>query len=104
MTKLEIIKIIKTKTGQDRSEIETTLNCFFDTLNQSLAEGHTVYFRGFGSFQPKLQMPRRAYDIGKKQEVHVDQWIKPTFKPSNFLIQSINSTPEINSNDLPTYQ
>lgn len=92
MTKAEAIAAISEKTGIDKASVSTTLEAFFVTVKDSLAEGEPLYVRGFGSFINKKRAAKKARNISKQTTVTVPEHHVPSFKPSKEFVELIKTT------------
>ena len=60
MTKLELVKQISQRTGIERQDVVAVLESMMINVQDSVANGETIYLRGFGSFGND---PRKFYAI-----------------------------------------
>lgn len=58
MTKSELIERLAERSDLPKKRAEEAVNCIFDALAESLADGRRIEIRGFGSFSLKQH---RAY-------------------------------------------
>ena len=91
MTKAEAITAISDKTGIDKASVSTTLEAFFVTVKDTMADGEALYVRGFGSFVNKKRAAKKARNISKKTTVMVPEHFVPSFKPSKEFIELVKS-------------
>lgn len=91
VTKAEVIVAIADKTGVDKASVSTTLEAFFDTVKDSLAQGDAVYVRGFGSFVNKQRAAKKARNISAKTTVMVAAHSVPGFKPAKEFTDQVKS-------------
>lgn len=81
MTKDTIIKQIHRKEGLDPQEIKVVLDDFMDIVKASVAGGHSVYLRGFGTFGRKHRKAKAARNIRARQTIIIPEHDIPYFKP-----------------------
>ena len=56
MTKAEVISEISDKTGIPKEDVSVSIEAFFSIVKNSMADGHNIYVRGFGSFVNKKRL------------------------------------------------
>lgn len=89
MTKSDIIASITKQTGIEKSQIQTSIETFFEVVKDSLAQGETIYFRGFGSFHTQKRSQKVARNITKNTTVIVEPYHRPKFKPYKGFVKQI---------------
>ncbi len=78
MTKSELIERLEERADLPKKRAEEAVNCIFESMANSLAEGARIEIRGFGSFSLK---EHRAYvgrnpktgeevPVARKQSIH----------------------------------
>lgn len=82
MTKAELINEIAIQTGYDKTSIQLIVGSAVENIKKAVAEGDTVYLRGFGSFSTKTRAAKIARDISRETSVEVPEHRIPYFKPS----------------------
>ena len=94
MTKAEVINEIHNKTGIEKIIVQETVETFFTTVQNKLAEGDNLYFRGFGSFILKRRAKKVARNISANEQITIPAHNIPKFKPAKVFIEKIkNSVP-----------
>ncbi|CAI8281478.1 MAG: integration host factor subunit beta [Bacteroidetes bacterium MED-G17] len=94
MTKAEVINEIHNKTGIEKIIVQETVETFFTTVQNKLAEGNNLYFRGFGSFILKRRAKKVARNISANEQITIPAHNIPKFKPAKVFIEKIkNSVP-----------
>lgn len=96
MTKAEVITEIAEQTGIDKADVQTTVEAFFDVIKDSMANGHNVYVRGFGSFVNKKRAKKIARNISKNTAMVIDEHYVPSFKPSKVFVEKIKTSDKVN--------
>ncbi|MFD2519323.1 MULTISPECIES: HU family DNA-binding protein [Emticicia] len=91
MTKAEVISAIADKTGVDKASVSSTLEAFFNTVKDTLAQGDAVYVRGFGSFVNKRRAAKKARNISAKTTVTVPAHSVPGFKPAKEFTEQVKA-------------
>ena len=83
MTKAELVNAIAIKTGYDKTTIMNVVESAMENIKTTVAEGESVYLRGFGSFTTKVRKQKVARNITKKESIIVPEHKIPAFKPSD---------------------
>jgi len=89
VTKADIIAEIAEKTGIEKGDVQTTVEAFFKVVKDSMAEGHNVYVRGFGSFVKKKRARKVARNISKNTSIIIDEHYIPSFKPAPVFVDQV---------------
>lgn len=92
MTKADIINEIADKTGIDKMDVQASVEAFFTTVKNNMAEGNNIYIRGFGSFVNKKRARKIARNISKNTAVIVEEHYIPSFKPSKIFMNKIKNS------------
>ncbi|HHL52883.1 MAG TPA: integration host factor subunit beta [Flammeovirgaceae bacterium] len=95
MTKAEVIAEIAEKTGIDKADVSATVEAFFNVVKNSMADGHNIYIRGFGSFVNKKRARKIARNISKNTAMVIEEHYVPSFKPSRVFINKIKNSPKV---------
>jgi DNA-binding protein HU-beta len=105
MTKADIVNNIVTKTGQDKAEVQSTVEAFLKQVKSNMIEGKNIYFRGFGSFILKKRAKKIARNISKNTAMVIEEHYIPKFKPSKTFLEKVkksDSLKSINPDNQPT--
>lgn len=89
MTKLELISTIAKKTGITNGDTSAVLECFFDTVINSMSKGNNISIRGFGSFVNKKRAKKLARNIKTNTAIMLDECYVPSFKPASAFVNLI---------------
>lgn len=92
MTKADVITEIAGKTGIEKEEVAKTLESFFTVVKQSLAEGESIYVRGFGSFINKKRAQKVARNISKNTAMVIEEHFIPSFKPAKTFVEQVKTS------------
>ena len=95
MTKAEVISEISDKTGIPKEDVSVSIEAFFSIVKNSMAEGHNIYVRGFGSFVNKKRKKKIARNISKNTAIVIDEHFIPSFKPSKVFIDKIKKSDKV---------
>jgi integration host factor subunit beta len=60
MTKPQLIDVVSTKTGREKSEVEAVLESVLGAIGEALQADQRVDLRGFGSFVVKQKKERQG--------------------------------------------
>ena len=86
MTKADIIKQIHARTGIRSSAVRQIVEDFLSTIKADMADGHNIYFRGFGSFVVKHHAEKQVYNINNGTHSIIPPHNVPTFKPGKDMM------------------
>jgi DNA-binding protein HU-beta len=95
VTKAEVISVIADKTGIPKEDVSVTVEAFFSIVKGSMADGHNIYVRGFGSFINKKRKKKIARNISKNTAIVIDEHFVPSFKPSKVFIDKIKKSKKV---------
>ena len=95
MTKADVINEISDKTGIDKSDVQASVEAFFIVVKNNMANGESVYVRGFGSFINKKRAQKIARNISKNTAMVIDEHYIPSFKPSKIFMDKIKKSSKI---------
>ena len=91
MTKADIVNKIAKNTGLEKTEVQTVIEGFMESVIESLAKNEAVYLRGFGSFIVKRRAEKTARDITKKTTIVIPAHEIPAFKPADSFVEKVMS-------------
>ena len=60
-----------------------------EVVKESMAAGHNVYLRGFGSFIIKTRKEKTARNISKNTSIIIPEHKVPAFKPSRVFLDEV---------------
>ncbi len=89
MTKADIVNEISRSTGLDKAAVLATIEKFMEVMKDSMAEGHNVYLRGFGSFIIKKRREKTARNISQNTTLIIPEHNIPAFKPSRQFLERV---------------
>lgn len=93
MTKSELIEILVDRHEQlSVKDIELSVKTMLDHMTESLAEGHRIEIRGFGSFSLHFRAPRMGRNPKTGEAVALDAKYVPHFKPGKELREQVNDS------------
>lgn len=95
VTKADVINEISDKTGIDKADVQATVEAFFTTVKNAMADGDNIYVRGFGSFVNKKRAKKIARNISKNTAIVIDEHYVPSFKPSKIFTEKIKNSAKL---------
>ena len=92
MVKSQVISEISRRTGISRADVQLTVEVFFQTIQNAMAEGEKVHFRGFGSFVNKKRARKIARNISQNTALIIKEHYVPSFHPSKAFSDKIKAS------------
>lgn len=92
MVKSQVISEIAQKTGISRADVQLTVEVFFQTIQNAMAAGEKVHFRGFGSFANKKRASRIARNIPQNTALIIEEHYVPSFNPAKAFSAKIKAS------------
>ena len=89
MTKAELVNQVAQTVNISRSEADTIVTEVLDSIVQSLREGDSVEFRGFGSFRIRTRPARKGRNPKSGETVEVPSKTIPFFKAAKQLRDAV---------------
>lgn len=89
MTKAELVNQVAQTVNISRSEADTIVTEVLDSIVQSLREGGSVEFRGFGSFRIRTRPARKGRNPKSGETVEVPSKTIPFFKAAKQLRDAV---------------
>lgn len=91
MNRVDLINVLKDKSGISRKGVKKIIDTFFGTITKTLSNGERVEIRGFGSFTVKKYKPYtgRNPKTGKQIKVHAKKL--PFFKVGKELKDMVDN-------------
>ena len=93
MTKSELIERITTRQAQlSAKDVELAVKTMIEHMAQTLAQGHRIEIRGFGSFSLHYRDPRIGRNPKTGESVGLSGKYVPHFKPGKELRDRVNES------------
>jgi len=89
MTKAEIVNEIASKTGIEKTQVQSVVEAFMTSVKDSMAKGNPVYLRGFGCFIIKRRAQKTARNITANTTMVIPAHNVPAFKPSKSFVAEL---------------
>ena len=86
MTKAEIVNEVAKATGIEKTQVQTVVEAFMETVKDSIVKGNPVYLRGFGSFIVKHRAEKTARNITMNTTIVIKAHDFPSFKPAKSFV------------------
>ncbi|MEW5848773.1 MAG: integration host factor subunit alpha [Myxococcota bacterium] len=90
MTKAEIIEAVYEKIGFSKRDSAEIVELVFDTIKETLEQGHKIKISGFGNFVVREKKPRIGRNPQTGEEIEISARRVLTFKPSQVLKNALN--------------
>lgn len=90
MNRSDIIRLVSEKNGINKKKAEEIVVLIIDLMKDTLISGEKVQITGFGTFEIKEMAPRIGRNPKTNEEVRIDAFRKPVFRPSLDLKSKIN--------------
>ena len=91
MTKAELCALLAQRTGFPRQDVQYLVEAFCEVVQESLAEGHRIDLRGFGSFANKQRAPKLARNLATNTALQLPAHAVPSFKPAPAFVELIKA-------------
>ena len=91
MTKADIVNEVAKATGLEKIAVQKVIECFMDSVKNSLEKGDNVYLRGFGSFIVKDRAEKTARNISKNTTIVIPAHKIPAFKPAKVFVDMVKN-------------
>jgi DNA-binding protein HU-beta len=91
MTKADIVNDVAKATGFEKIAVQKVIECFMDSVKESLEKGDNVYLRGFGSFIVKERAEKTARNISKNTTIVIPAHKIPSFKPAKVFVDMVKN-------------
>jgi DNA-binding protein HU-beta len=95
MTKPQLIESIAAATGQQKAEIEKTLEAVLDRISSALATGDRVELRGLGVFEAKETRARTGRNPSTGASIEIPAGRRATFRPGKELKERLSAKASI---------
>ncbi|MCS7176321.1 MAG: HU family DNA-binding protein [Candidatus Kapabacteria bacterium] len=89
MRRQDAVRYVSQKTGIQPSRVRAVLEHLLEFVQEQVARGERVDFRGFGAFFLRRRRPRMARNPRTGEPVPVGERHVPDFKPSPKFIRRV---------------
>lgn len=92
MTRSDLVAKLAERFGQlTQRDAEFAVKTILDAMSESLAKGHRIELRGFGSFSINRRPPRMGRNPRSGEQVLIPEKLVPHFKPGKALRESVDA-------------
>ena len=95
MAKSDLIDAVAAKLHLPKGKAELIVNCIFDSMEESLKEGHRIEIRGFGSFEIRHYKSYEGRNPRTGDPVDVLPKRLPFFKVGKELKERVNPSDKV---------
>ena len=85
------IEILSQKINAGKDETSEMIGAFCQVLTDTLLEGDSVTFPGFGNFEPRKRIERIVVQPSNGKRMLIPPKITITFRPSTLLKQKVRN-------------
>ncbi len=89
MRRYDAVRTIARKLGMEAAQVRAVMEQLLEFIQEHVARGERVDFRGFGSFFLRWRRPRMARNPRTGQPVPVGERYVPDFKPSPKFLRRV---------------
>jgi DNA-binding protein HU-beta len=89
LTREELTRDIAARTGLSRREAGAALEAALAIIEEALCRGDSVFLRGFGCFEPRPGLRRRARDPRGGGTMEIPSRTRPFFRPYDRLKEAV---------------
>ena len=90
MTKAEIARRVSWATQLSIPQCLKIIDCILESISASVADGHRVHFRKFGSFSSRKKVARLGRNPKTGEDVTITARTVPVFKASKQLKKEVD--------------
>ncbi len=90
MTKADLVNEMAAKTGMPKTDVETALKAFTETVTEALKKGDKVAMVGFGTFSVGERAARTGQNPQTGQKIEIAAAKVPKFKAGKALKDAVN--------------
>ncbi len=92
MTKEEVVKRLREKTGLSHNQSTGALELFLESAKEALQRGEKVCLVGFGTFRVKKKNARKCRNPRTGKRVNIPEKRVVVFKPGKAFRELVNRT------------
>lgn len=89
LIKDDIVSLVCRSTGFSRYVVEEVINTTLQSITSTMANGSSVQFAGFGTFEVKHRAARTGRNPHTNTPVPIPERTMPVFKPGSALKDSV---------------
>jgi len=93
MIKSELIQVIASKQSNlSKEDVEATVNCILNSMNEELGRGGRIEIRGFGTFSVRQHNAKMGRNPRTGETVSIPRKNSVHFKPGTELRERVNAS------------
>ncbi|MBD5419807.1 MAG: HU family DNA-binding protein [Bacteroides sp.] len=85
------LETLSQRLGSGKEETSEMISSLCQVLTDSILDGDSVTFPGFGSFEPRKRIERIAFHPSSGKRMLIPPKITMTFRPSSLLKQKVRN-------------
>lgn len=89
MNKSAVVDAVAAKTGQSKKDTEMVIEAVLDVIKDSLQQGDTVAFTGFGTFSVSQRAAREGINPATREKIQIPAVKVPKFKAGKGLKDAV---------------
>ena len=89
MTKHQIVNDIMEETGLPKIAVSAVVEGIMRSITQAVADGNTVYLRGFGKFYPVVRKSKSVRNFKTEENYTKQEYKHPKFRPYDSFIEAV---------------
>ena len=93
MIKSELIQVIASKQSNlSKEDVEATVNCILNSMNEELGRGGRIEIRGFGTFSVRQRNAKMGRNPRTGETISIPRKNSIHFKPGTELRERVNAS------------
>ena len=92
VTKSEFVDRVASKSGLSKRDAASAVDAFLDSVEETLVQGDSVTFTGFGKFSPQQRNARQGVNPRTGERVMIAAAIVPKFSPGSSLKAALKNS------------
>ena len=89
VTKSEFVDRVASKSGLSKRDAAKAVDAFLDSVEETLVQGDSITFTGFGKFSPQQRKERQGVNPRTGQKVTIPAARVPKFSAGSSLKQAL---------------
>ncbi len=89
MKKVDLIKLISSKTELTKKDTESVVNALFETITDELKKGEKIVITGFGTFETRFRKARDGRNPKTGETIKIPEQNTPAFKAGKSLKDAV---------------
>ena len=92
MTKAQFVDRVASKSGLSRRDASKAVDAFLDSIQESLSQGESISFTGFGKFSAQQRGARQGVNPRTGEKVTIEAATVPKFSAGSSLKNALKGT------------